>query len=161
MIEKKFLAPEEIGELLTHWPEIDPEKIALYMDRGLATRRFQIPGKATRAEAQVLAVTPILICDAETISNASFILNGKHRSAVALLNNMYIESVRVSSIKDLLYHASTDWFGGKDAEEVTTLYENRKFYEDYCAQQGASTMNDLIRTNVRLIEEVLGRKIST
>lgn len=81
-MEKVFLSPEEIADLIPHWTTLDPEKLDKF--HKLHTRRDSVRDRktGTTLKQEILDVTPI-ICT-RLSDRKIYILNGKHRALCGL-----------------------------------------------------------------------------
>lgn len=133
-MQKLILTPEECGELIPHWYDLNDEKLKHLLRITTRVSNF-FPGE----RRIVMSSTPVLITD------DGFILNGRHRSYVARRYGYDLEAYEVTDPRDIIHHTPHKSYGETGLEGVLEAYERRQLLTTICRSQGVTCVNDLVR----------------
>ncbi|HBB02849.1 MAG: hypothetical protein US89_C0007G0032 [Candidatus Peregrinibacteria bacterium GW2011_GWF2_38_29] len=155
MITKLILEPEDMIELVPHWPELDADKLARIARRGLNHVKIHNRFTGGHISADVLNVPPITVCDSNLHPGRGYIINGKNRATIALLIRAPLVAINVETRNDIEHCLPRECFGDITTQGTLESFENRLVYERRCQAEGVSTMSDLLIANVGTILKVL------
>lgn len=152
MIEKLIIEPADIGNLVPHWYEVDIDKMSRIRTR--STRRISVPLKSGgHLVSEVLDVPPVLIAPATTRPGSDVILNGKHRAALAYINQRRIYVIRAHVRSDIRHHVPRECYGDLELDALEDVFDERAKYELLCAGRGVGTMHDLVMAHRDLLRQ--------
>lgn len=148
MIRKQVLSPTEVGDLVPHWPDLDPDKI-----EGIGTRtnrriRLRVDGKGNHTTHNVLAVPEIILCPSLIDSTKTFILNGKHRSVVSIVGGFNLAAYVVEDHRDIQNCLPKKALGDMTRDKISELFERRAFFENFCRRISIPDMRTLVNRKV-------------
>lgn len=133
-MQKLILTPEECGELIPHWYDLNDKKLARLLRMTTRISNF-LPGE----KHVVMSATPILITDDR------FILNGRHRSYIARKYEYCLEAYEVVDPRDIIHHTPHKSYGETGFDGVLEAYERKYLLISMCGSRGVTCINDLVR----------------
>lgn len=147
MGERLILNPEEVGELVPHWMELDPAKSEGVSKAGKKFAKVRNRKTGTHTSEAVLHVPPIIIAPSVMHPGKMFLIDGKHRCVHAILTGTNLRAKVVTSRQDILHGLSESEVSGIEGgrEKLLDIFDNRVAYEEMCTRAGVDSIQDLIR----------------
>lgn len=138
-MQKKVLTPRECGELIPHWPEINPKKLERLKRMMTKYSKFY-----EGIRILVMGATPILTTE------EGYIINGKHRALWAYHKGYNLENYVISDAKDILFHTPHKAFGEVGLEGALHTFCYKDHYIEGCHNLGVYSVEDLYVNNGHL-----------
>ncbi len=135
-MRKEVLTPEECGDLIPHWPGIDPKKL----DR---LRRMMTRYTTFYKNIRILVMGSI----PTLITEDDYIINGRHRAAWAYHKKYNLETYVVSDGHDIQFHTPHKSFGEVGLKGALLALKLRVDYLDICHSEGIYSIKDLYSKN--------------
>ncbi len=143
MVVKTVYFPEELAELIPHYPDLNPRKVKRI--QRLKTRKSKF---LDEGHIPVMASPPLLV------TKNGFILNGKHRATWGVYTGTPSEVYIVRDARDIRYHTPHEAYGETGIEGVMEAYANEDSYIRYCRSNGIYKVKDLVPVLEEKIKEI-------
>ena len=147
MAERRVLSPKEIGELVPHWPDLDPRKIEGIRTRTVERIRLRLGDSGSHQTHDVLAVPAVITCPSSN-GIGDFLLNGKHRSAIAIIGGYNLAAYHVRDLNDIENGLPKDAIGDMDKEQLAEFFFRRGVFEQFSINAGIKDMRTLVKKKI-------------
>lgn len=152
MIEKSIIYPNEIGELIPHWYELDPAKLIRIQPRYSRHVKVRDGAHGNHIASDVFNVPPILTCPSGIQREKEMIINGKHRAALAYLKGLPLVKIRVDTRSALKHCLPRESRGNLDITELERTFDDRAAYEEICRNMGVPTIKELVAKEIKRLQ---------
>ena len=135
---KKVFSGIEIGEMYSHWIDLNPKVIEKLKRR--QTRKYKLKTIEGHENYNIYDTAPILIAP---FRDYYMILNGKHRGYICYNNNYNLLACITSSPKDLQYKAPKKSLGDRTLEEMLEAFKHMQRSNIICKRENQEKIKNL------------------